>query len=82
MGSHAENGKCPLANTADKIAEHAGFQRAIISENPPLVDDEGYEVDSDDNEDRIQEAMASAMEDNPYSSIRLERRRLPSFEMW
>ncbi|KAK3333932.1 RXT2-like protein [Cercophora scortea] len=56
-----------------EVAEHAGYQRAILNRNPPLIDDEGYELDSDDNEDRVQSAMASAMEDNPYSSIHLEQ---------
>lgn len=37
------------------------------------MDEEGYDIDSDDNDERVQEAMAAAMEDNPYSSIRLER---------
>lgn len=48
------------------------MRRAIIHRNPALVDDDGYEVDSDDDEDRIEEAMASAAELNPYSNIRLE----------
>ncbi|KAK0628962.1 RXT2-like protein [Bombardia bombarda] len=65
------------ANWVSKVAEHAGYQRAIINKNPPLVDDEGYELDSDDNEERVQEVVASAMEDNPYSSIHLERLLAP-----
>ncbi|KAK3350009.1 RXT2-like protein [Lasiosphaeria hispida] len=60
-----------------EIVEHAGYQRAIINENPPLIDDEGYELDSDDNEERVQEAIASAMEENPYSLIRLEQLLAP-----
>ncbi|KAK0709691.1 RXT2-like protein [Lasiosphaeria miniovina] len=59
------------------VAEHAGYQRTIINHNPPLVDDEGYELDSDDNEEHIQEAIASAMEENPYSSIHLEQLLAP-----
>jgi len=56
-----------------EIAEHAGYQRAIIHRNPPLIDQDGYDIESDDDEEQVQEAVASAMEDNPYSSIRLER---------
>ncbi|KAL2755974.1 hypothetical protein ACRALDRAFT_1076629 [Sodiomyces alcalophilus JCM 7366] len=52
--------------------EYAGQSRSIINRNPPLLDDEGYEVDSDDDEERLQEAMASAAELNPYANIRLE----------
>jgi hypothetical protein len=56
-----------------ELVEHAGYQRAIIHRNPPLVDDEGYGVDSDDDEERVQEAMAEAAEADPYLSINLER---------
>ncbi|KAI1810515.1 hypothetical protein GGS20DRAFT_178608 [Poronia punctata] len=55
-----------------EIVNHAGYQRAIISRNPPLLDDEGYEIDSDDDEEQIADAMNSAAEFNPYSNIRLE----------
>ncbi|KAK0640980.1 RXT2-like protein [Cercophora newfieldiana] len=60
-----------------EVAEHAGFRRAIINENPPLIDDEGYELDSDDNEERVQEAIAAAEDENPYSSIHLEHLLAP-----
>ncbi|KAL2176182.1 RXT2-like protein [Thermothelomyces heterothallicus CBS 202.75] len=56
-----------------EMAEHAGYQRAIIHRNPPLIDEDGYDIDSDDDEEQIQEAVASAMEENPYSSIHLEQ---------
>jgi hypothetical protein len=56
-----------------EIAEHAGYQRAIINRNPPLIDEDGYDIDSDDDEEQVQEAIASALEENPYSSIRLEQ---------
>jgi hypothetical protein len=56
-----------------ELVEHAGYQRAIIHRNPPLIDDEGYGVDSDDDEERVQEAIAEAAEADPYSSINLER---------
>jgi hypothetical protein len=58
-----------------QIAEHAGYQRAIINRNPPLIDEDGYDIDSDDDEEQVQEAIAAAMEENPYSSIRLEGER-------
>ncbi|KAI0396566.1 hypothetical protein F5Y17DRAFT_418698 [Xylariaceae sp. FL0594] len=55
-----------------EIVNHAGYQRAIISRNPPLLDDEGYEIDSDDDEEQIADAMSTAAEFNPYANIRLE----------
>ncbi|CCF35885.1 hypothetical protein CH063_07576 [Colletotrichum higginsianum] len=48
-------------------------ERTIISRNPPIVDEEGYEIDSDDDEERIQEAVSSATELDPYANIRIER---------
>ncbi|SPQ26995.1 0bb7d382-1d30-4f37-9302-5227eda98a6a [Thermothielavioides terrestris] len=56
-----------------EIAEHAGFQRAIINRNPPLIDEDGYDIESDDDEEQVQEAIASAAEENPYSALRLEQ---------
>ncbi|KAI0407170.1 RXT2-like protein [Xylaria palmicola] len=55
-----------------EIVNYAGYQRAIISRNPPLIDDEGYEVDSDDDEAHILDAMNNATEFNPYANMRLE----------
>lgn len=55
------------------MVEHTGYRRAIISRNPPLIDEDGYDIDSDDDEERIQEAIAAAAEADPYSSIHLER---------
>ncbi|KAL7951847.1 RXT2-like protein [Trichoderma barbatum] len=52
--------------------EYAGVRRSIIHRNPPLVDDDGYEFDSDDDDARVEEAILSAAELNPYSNIRLE----------
>lgn len=52
--------------------EYAGVRRSIIHRNPPLVDQDGYEVDSADDDDRIEEAMASAAELDPYSDVRIE----------
>ncbi|KAM0807470.1 putative Transcriptional regulatory protein RXT2 N-terminal domain-containing protein [Seiridium cardinale] len=57
-----------------EYVEHAGYTRAIISRNPPLVDDEGYEPESDDEdyEQRMQDIAETAAEFNPYANIRLE----------
>ncbi|KAK4453999.1 hypothetical protein QBC34DRAFT_393984 [Podospora aff. communis PSN243] len=60
-----------------EIAEHAGFRRAIINENPPLIDEDGYEIDSGDDEERVQEAIAAAEDENPYASIHLEHLLAP-----
>lgn len=61
-------------NRGAQEVEHAGYRRSIISRNPPLVDEDGYDIDSDDDEERVQDAIAVAAESDPYSSIRLERR--------
>ncbi|KAI0441895.1 RXT2-like protein [Xylaria telfairii] len=55
-----------------EIVNHAGYQRAIICRNPPLIDNEGYEIDSDDDEENILDAIANATEFNPHANIRLE----------
>ncbi|KAI0133625.1 RXT2-like protein [Xylariales sp. AK1849] len=57
-----------------EVVNHAGYSRAIISRNPPLVDDEGYEPESDDEdyEQRMQDIIESVTESNPYASVRLE----------
>ncbi|KAK2061034.1 hypothetical protein LY76DRAFT_590902 [Colletotrichum caudatum] len=57
----------------NEVIEYAGQQRTIISRNPPIVDDEGYEIDSDDDEERIQEAVSAATELDPYANIRIEQ---------
>ncbi|KAJ2904693.1 rxt2-like protein [Zalerion maritima] len=56
-----------------EVIDHAGYQRAIINRNPIPVDEDGFDLDSDDDDDHIQDVMASAAENNPYSSIRLEQ---------
>ncbi|KAK0742337.1 RXT2-like protein [Apiosordaria backusii] len=56
-----------------EIAEHAGYQRAIINHKPPLIDQDGYDITSDDDEEQVQEALATAMDDNPYSDVHLEQ---------
>ncbi|KAL2063011.1 hypothetical protein VTL71DRAFT_6083 [Oculimacula yallundae] len=57
--------------------EHAGYQRDIISRNPPLVDEDGYEVDSDDDDDRARDAIAAAADLNPYSDVKIEHLLVP-----
>ncbi|KAL6874975.1 RXT2-like protein [Trichoderma novae-zelandiae] len=69
--------KGQLLPTAGPVAyketvEYAGVRRAIIHRNPPLVDEDGYEFDSDEDEARVEEAMLSAAELDPYANIRLE----------
>ncbi|TAQ89463.1 hypothetical protein B7494_g2218 [Chlorociboria aeruginascens] len=60
-----------------RTIEHAGFRRDIISRNHPLVDDDGYEVDSDDDDERVQSAMAAGTEFDPYSGVKLEHLLAP-----
>lgn len=55
-----------------EIVNYAGYRRAIISRNPPLIDEEGYEIDSDDDEEHILDAINNAAEFNPHANIRLE----------
>lgn len=55
---------------------HAGFERDIISEKPTVYDDEGYEIDSEDEDEESRAALAAAAEFYPYASIKLESRRL------
>lgn len=60
-------------NVTYQIADLAGYQRAIIHRNPPLVDEDGYDLESDDDDQHVQEVEAAAAEENPYSSVHLER---------
>ena len=55
-----------------KKIQHAGFYREIISRNPPLVDEDGYEVDSEDDDERAQAASAAAAEFDPYAAVKIE----------
>ncbi|KAG7108245.1 Transcriptional regulatory protein rxt2 like [Verticillium longisporum] len=57
--------------------EYAGQQRYIIHRNAPIVDDEGYEVESDDDDERAQDAVAAAAEFDPYNNVRLEQLLAP-----
>lgn len=61
-----------MANLTQSV-DYAGVRRSIIHRNSALVDDDGYEFDSDDDDNRVQEAMLSAAELDPYANIRLER---------
>jgi hypothetical protein len=38
-----------------------------------LVDDDGYEVDSEDDDERADAAIAAAAEFDPYSEVKIER---------
>jgi hypothetical protein len=56
-----------------QYVEYGSVRYPIIYRNPPLIDDEGYEIDSDDDDERVGEAVAFATEVNPYSNVHLER---------
>ncbi|CZT04932.1 uncharacterized protein RAG0_11197 [Rhynchosporium agropyri] len=60
-----------------RTIEHAGYQRDVISRNPPLVDEDGYEVDSDDDDNRVRYAIAAAAELDPYSDVKIEHLLVP-----
>ncbi|KAG5929058.1 hypothetical protein E4U42_007283 [Claviceps africana] len=69
--------KGQLAPTASPSAykqtvDYAGVRRSILYRNPPLIDDEGYEISSDDEADRIGDAELAAADLNPYANIHLE----------
>jgi hypothetical protein len=51
---------------------HAGFERDIISRRPPLYDEDGFEIDSEDDDEGVQAALAAAAEFYPYSEIKIE----------
>ncbi|KAH6696807.1 RXT2-like protein [Plectosphaerella plurivora] len=59
--------------------DYAGQTRSIINQNPPILDDEGFELDSEDDvkDQRVRDAMTYASEMNPYASIRLEQLLAP-----
>ncbi|KAK2626093.1 hypothetical protein QTJ16_004355 [Diplocarpon rosae] len=57
--------------------EFAGYQRDIIFRNPPLIDEDGYEVDSDEDDERAQAAIAAAADLNPYSRVKIENLLAP-----
>jgi hypothetical protein len=47
-----------------------------------LIDEDGYEIDSDDDPDRVEDAVAAAAEFDPYANVRLERRCPRSTTYW
>tara|TARA_R110002060_G_scaffold36167_14_gene47089 strand:+ start:1535 stop:1780 length:246 start_codon:yes stop_codon:yes gene_type:complete len=62
--------------------EHAGYQRDIISRNPPLVDEDGFEVDSDDDDERAGAAIAAAAEVDPYADVKIESMLFHLLRLW
>lgn len=57
----------------EQTITHAGFERDIISRRPTLYDEDGFEIDSEDDDE---DAQAAAAEFYPYSEIRIESKRL------
>ncbi|KAI1004058.1 hypothetical protein K3495_g4155 [Podosphaera aphanis] len=55
-----------------RTIEHAGYQRDILYQNPPLIDEDGYEIGTDDDDERTQAAEANAAQLNPYAQVKLE----------
>ncbi len=51
------------------------YERDIISERPLLYDEDGYEIESEDDEDGT--ALAEASEFYPYSDVRIEELLAP-----
>ena len=65
-------------NVFAETVDYNGYRREIISRNPPLLDAEGYEIDSEEDDDAaVQEAVSAAADDNPYAGIQLERLLAP-----
>ncbi|KAK7710158.1 hypothetical protein SLS63_013021 [Diaporthe eres] len=64
--------------TGPAVYKEARYKRAVISRNPPLIDEDGYSIDSDDDDQHVQDAVAAAAEADPYSSIHLELTDLPA----
>ncbi|KAL1624413.1 hypothetical protein SLS56_007817 [Neofusicoccum ribis] len=54
--------------------EHAGYRRHIIARNPPLIDEDGDEIEEVDDDESVDGSVA---EDNPYGDIRLEELLAP-----
>ncbi|PQE25518.1 rxt2 protein [Rutstroemia sp. NJR-2017a BBW] len=52
--------------------EYAGYTRDIISRKPPLVDEDGYEIGSDEDEERAEAIAMENAEFDPYADIKLE----------
>jgi hypothetical protein len=66
--------------TLGQTITHASFERDIISRRPTLYDDDGFEIDSEDDDEGAQAALAAAAEFYPYSEIRIESKRLQALE--
>ena len=62
--------------TLAQAITHAGYERDIISRRPTLYDDDGFEVDSEDDEEGAQAALAAAADFYPYSDVRIESKIL------
>ncbi|RCI16900.1 hypothetical protein L249_2725 [Ophiocordyceps polyrhachis-furcata BCC 54312] len=56
-----------------ETVEFAGTLRSIIHRNPPMLDENGYEIDSDDDDERVEEAALASAQVNPYANVRLEQ---------
>ncbi|RDA93878.1 hypothetical protein CP533_4517 [Ophiocordyceps camponoti-saundersi (nom. inval.)] len=56
-----------------ETVEFAGTLRTIIHRNPPMLDENGYEIDSDDDDERVEEAALASAQINPYANVRLEQ---------
>lgn len=52
------------------MVSYNDYDREILSERPPLYDDDGYEMSSEDDEDG--EAQAAANEFYPYNDVKIE----------
>ncbi|KAL1875853.1 hypothetical protein Daus18300_003044 [Diaporthe australafricana] len=63
--------------TGPAVYKEARYKRAVISRNPPLIDEDGYSIDSDDDDQHVQDAVAAAAENDPYSSIHIEQLLAP-----
>ncbi|PQE24553.1 Transcriptional regulatory rxt2 protein [Rutstroemia sp. NJR-2017a WRK4] len=57
--------------------EYAGYTRDIISRKPPLVDEDGYEIGSDEDEERAEAIAMENAEFDPYADIKLEELLAP-----
>ena len=53
--------------------EHAGYSRQILRRNPKRYDEDGEELEDDDEDE---EADARAAEENPYSEVQLESKKI------
>ncbi|KKF93177.1 hypothetical protein CFO_g4470 [Ceratocystis platani] len=59
--------------TYKRTVEYAGVLRETISQNPLLIDDDGYVVDSDEEDpERLRDAATNAILDNPYADVIIE----------